>query len=95
MNVAKNDKWRCTECDHICTEATMLEAPNPFCDTAAVHGCPECKAVEQFTRACDIEGCAQDASCGGPSNDGIYRITCGKHADWLHAASVVPGGEKR
>jgi hypothetical protein len=92
--MADHDRWKCRECDHICTGAEMLTAPNPFADTAEVHGCPKCRAVESLSAACAIEGCGRDGTCGGPGSDGVYRTTCYEHADWLHkkaAAGVASG----
>jgi hypothetical protein len=81
--MSEHEKWRCKECDHVCTNATMLTAPNPFNSEWVIHGCPECKAVDQLVAACAAEGCYADASCGCTHKDGVYRHTCHRHADWI------------
>lgn len=78
--MSNHDRWKCAECDHICTQAELLEAPNPFCDTYQIVGCPNCKAVESLEAACAIEGCKKLGTCGGPGADGIYRFTCYEHS---------------
>ena len=72
-------KFRCKDCDHVCTDAEILTAPNPFYPDERVCGCPKCLAVNQLVGACDEPGCDAFSSCGGPTPDG-YRLTCGKHA---------------
>ena len=86
--MAEHQRWKCRECDHICTASELLEAPNPFADTTSVTGCPYCKAVESMFVACSTAGCTKDGTCGGPGADGVYRLTCYEHAVWTRAAST-------
>lgn len=74
-------KFRCKECDHVCTGLAVLTVPNPFYPADVLIGCPQCFAVGQLLGACDEPGCNAFSSCGGPTPDG-YRTTCGKHAPW-------------
>jgi hypothetical protein len=89
--MAEHDRWKCAECDSICTGAEMLTAPNPFADTDEVRGCPNCKAAESLSAACAVDGCTRDGTCGGPGADGVYRFTCYEHADWMHRKTPVAG----
>lgn len=88
-----NNRWKCEECDHICTTAERLTAPNPFADTDEISGCPNCKAVQSLEVACATVGCTRLGTCGGKGADGVYRFTCYEHADWLHAPAASPSAE--
>ena len=72
-------KFRCKDCDHVCTETEILTAQNPFDLADVLHGCPKCFAVGELLGVCDEPGCDAFSSCGGRTPDG-YRTTCGKHA---------------
>lgn len=67
--------------DYKCNWAGMsddvLNAPNPFED-GEITACPKCKAIEELTSACGIDGCWHAATCGTPTADG-YVQCCGKH----------------
>lgn len=68
----------CIECKWCGPEAEMLTATSPFDPEDTVVGCPKCKTVNRLHRACDVEGCDRESSCGFPSDSG-YRRTCGEH----------------
>lgn len=84
----KDRKWQCEFCAAVSVESELLTAPNPFNQTDELIGCPVCKSVEGFIELCEIEGCTKGATCGGPGNDGVYRRTCGPHADWLRKVAA-------
>jgi hypothetical protein len=86
-------RWECEVCETISARKDLLSAPNPFDDREEILGCPQCKSVEGFTAICEIEACTKEATCGGPSSDGVYRSTCGAHADWLRSLTS-PIGDK-
>lgn len=72
-------RWKCKECEHICTHEQILYADNPFNSDEVICGCPQCKSVEAMERVCDVEGCERLVSCGWPGEDGEYHHTCGEH----------------
>lgn len=80
---ARIEKWRCAICSEIATGAELLRAPSPFDPEDELCGCPHCKSAEGFAEICEIGDCEREATCGGPSLDGVYRRTCGAHADWI------------
>ena len=88
-------RWRCRECRAISLSDELLTAPNPFCDTDEIKGCPACKGcTEGFSPVCDEPGCEAEAGCGWPTLDNVdawggYRSTCGKH--YLDAARKGEG----
>lgn len=65
-------RWKCKQCDHICRSADLLHAPHPFDKDDVVVGCPNCKSVDSFTAACDVDGCRHESSSGTPTTDGSY-----------------------
>ena len=74
-------RWLCGGCGHVCYDKLILTAPNPFDAGDTVNGCPECKAVDSFTRACGHDGCLSEASVGTPGAFGFrYVWTCWKHS---------------
>lgn len=75
------NRYRCTGCDVISDENTLLTALNPFDATETITGCPICKSVDASVMTCDEPGCSKDVSCGWPSPAG-YRHTCGTHWDY-------------
>lgn len=75
-------RWMC-ECGEVSTDSQLLTAPNPFDPSETLAGCPRCKTANEFDLLCAIPECKRLATCGGPSADGVYRQTCGDHADWL------------
>lgn len=70
--------WICEACCHICTDAEVLRAPNPFDPSFPVVGCPTCRLISTLTQVCDVDGCVRRVSCGTPTASG-YRWTCGEH----------------
>lgn len=84
----KDRNWRCEFCMAVSVESKLLRGPNPFDAEDELIGCPSCKSVEGFIELCEIEGCLNGATCGGPGSDGVYRRTCGDHADWLRKATA-------
>ena len=60
------------------TDDQVLHAQNPFYPDAIIDGCPDCKAIDSISTACDEPDCWSAASCGTPTRAG-YRQTCGKH----------------
>jgi len=77
------NRYKCTQCRHICAEGEVLIAQNPFDLTDMVNGCPQCKSVDSLVLACDVEGCDKEATNGWPSSAG-YRHTCYVHNDGAH-----------
>ena len=75
---ATNFKLTCVECDWRGHSTEQLRADNPFDPGEFIYGCPKCKSVDCFLRACDEAGCWSDVTCGTPTPNG-YRNTCGKH----------------
>ena len=75
-------RWQCDSCNAVSLEAELLRAPSPFDPDDELVGCPTCKSCEGFTELCEIDGCEMPATCGGPVG-GIYRRTCGPHAEWI------------
>lgn len=82
--------WECLTCSLISDTEELLRAPSPFDPEDVLVGCPGCKSTEGFTGLCEIEACNRAASCGGPGADGVYRQTCGEHADWLRKDHPTP-----
>lgn len=76
-------RWKCECCDEVSTCSELLTALSPFDPEDTLTGCPHCLAVNGFDLLCATDGCMKLATCGGPSADGVYRQTCGDHADWL------------
>jgi len=70
-------RWKCQTCNLINSE--LLEAPNPFDASLTIYGCPGCKDVNCFVNICDEPGCTDEATCGWPDEDRIYRRTCYRH----------------
>lgn len=83
-------RWECEICNLISTTDELLRAPSPFDPEDELIGCPGCKSAGGFTGLCEIETCKRAASCGGPASDGVYRQTCGEHADWLKRPDPTP-----
>lgn len=76
--MSDNQKVRCRSCGAHWASSALLIAPNPFDPDETVHGCPQCKAVEDLEVCCDHRECWQAASCGTPTATG-YRRTCYEH----------------
>ena len=79
-------KWVCEECDATITDKHMLKAENPFGVDGIyedIYGCPECKSVNCFREACDIDGCWRNAVCGSPTENG-YKRMC-----WIHGKAYI------
>lgn len=81
-------KCTCDNCGWRGTWATLLKAANPFDDETTIDGCPQCKAVEQFTNACQNPACWNDATCGTPTPSG-YQFLCSKH--YLETTAISAG----
>lgn len=60
-------------------EDELLVATHPFDDSATVVGCPRCKEAEKVRLVCDEPGCFELQTCGWPTGNGGYRMTCSKH----------------
>lgn len=72
------EKWRCADCEEVCRET--LTAPNPFDPDDIVTGCPNCKAVNSLTGACQVGNCERPAGGGHPGGHGYrYVWTCWEH----------------
>jgi hypothetical protein len=72
-------RWRCTECDHVCTSSQILTGPNPFDAEDTLSGCPTCKSVNAFEEMCEWPECRRTASNGTPLADGRYVRRCHEH----------------
>jgi hypothetical protein len=79
-----NVKWACKDCDWRGTQKMLLKAPNPFDAGDIICGCPQCKAVDNFTNICDEPGCDKEATCGWKPKGAPYRRTCHKHMGEHH-----------
>ena len=77
-------RYRCTECEQICTSGDILKATNPFNEDDRLSFCPNCKRAERLDLLCDVLDCENLSSCGWPSPEG-YRLTCHDCADTLMA----------
>ena len=72
-------RWRCKGCgETLNSDNDFLTAPNPFCVTDGILGCPKCKDVECFEMLCDTPGCKNIGCAGTPTPDG-YKWTCHNH----------------
>lgn len=71
-------KYLCEQCGAQLHSDDLLEAKNPFDDTIDVLGCPQCKGIDCFLRACDEDGCWLPATNGAPTFSG-YKNTCHYH----------------
>ncbi len=71
-------KLRCNECGWKGTAEEMLCATNPFQTEESILGCPNCKTVENYSHACDHDGCWETASCGTATPE-CYVWSCHKH----------------
>jgi hypothetical protein len=67
----------------------LLRAPDPFNPGDELTACPECRQQDDMSTACETDGCWKDATCGGTFADGVYRWTCGPHADWMRIAKAA------
>mgnify|MGYP001188598977 CR=1 FL=1 len=76
-------RWKCDRCQAVSLLPELLRAPSPFDPDDELIGCPACKRCEGFTALCETPDCEKPATCGGTFEDGVYRHTCGHHADWL------------
>ena len=73
------ERWFCDECKAVST--SRLSAPNPFAPSETVVGCPNCRAVESLTRACQMPGCSKRATGGYLGLHGYrYFWACGTHS---------------
>lgn len=80
----------CDGCGWHGKKEEMLSAKNPFSETEVIFACPKCKLLENSVeRACDIDGCWEEAVSGQPTSDG-YKLLCGKH---LHSRVEREGTE--
>jgi hypothetical protein len=62
------------------TTADLLRAPDPFNEGEELVACPNCRSGDELTRACDIDGCWKEATCGTPVKDARrYVQVCGDH----------------
>ena len=68
----------CIQCDWCGSPDETLKDFNPFNLDEKIHGCPQCKSIDEFRIACDEPGCDQTVECGTNTKDG-YRATCLKH----------------
>jgi hypothetical protein len=75
----------CEFCSWSGDKDEVLRAPSPFDEEELLLGCPYCKGCNTMRRACDVEGCPEVATCGGPTRYG-YRMTCWKHQPSEHNA---------
>jgi hypothetical protein len=76
-----NMRWLCNSCGCVCDDDELLSTPSPFDAETMIFGCPNCKAAEDFTNACDDPGCPREACCGFQTQGG-YRRTCSLHATY-------------
>ena len=78
----KDHKIFCEDCGWKGTvkSADRVIDPKPLPNTEPDHWvvCPDCRAPENMSTACDFEDCWLTATIGTPTNDG-YRWTCHKH----------------
>ena len=72
-------KLFCDECGWKGNTFDLLSAPHPFLVNVDINGCPDCKEVNSFTRACDEDLCWHEASSGTPTTDGGYKFHCHHH----------------
>lgn len=73
------NRWKCSECGHICTDDEILKEHHPFKDGDLIWGCPSCLDAECLERACEVDKCDQLAVNGWSGTDGEYHHTCYKH----------------
>lgn len=73
-----DDKWRCESCGMIVFSSELLCAASPFDGGDILHGCPNCKTVNDFRRACDHAGCTNYHTAGTPHPTG-YKMHCHLH----------------
>ena len=73
------DTWLCTHCRTRSDDDELLRAPHPFIEEDSIWGCPNCRETDNITRACDEEGCLQEASAGTPTQEGGYTWRCSSH----------------
>ena len=58
----------------------LLRAPDPFNLGQELAACPVCRCDDDLKRACDIDGCWKEATCGTPVSDARrYVQVCGDH----------------
>lgn len=76
----KDEKYKCLACGVITKEAAILIGKHPFAENEDIRGCPRCFSMDNFHLLCDEDGCTELHSCGGPDENGIYRMTCGEHS---------------
>ena len=77
----RSQRWLCQSCYWAGSNDEWLRAINPF-DEGTIYACPKCKAVEDMTTACDVDGCDQPLSVQWRTESG-RRGTCLQHC---HAA---------
>ena len=68
------DYWKC---EWTGTLAEALSGPDPFNVGDTLYACPHCRDMT-LVRACDMDGCNHEATCGTPTPTG-YRTTCHTH----------------
>jgi len=68
-------------------ETQLLRAPDPFNPGDELTACPDCRQQGELRMACETDGCWKESSCGGTFADGVYRNTCGPHAEWMRSPS--------
>lgn len=87
-------KWKCRECDDVFQHDAILTAINPFDPESTVVGCPTCKSVDSFVRACDWKDCEREATSGTPLADGSYTSRCWDHRPSATGCKVRDAGMK-
>jgi hypothetical protein len=73
----RSQRWLCQSCYWAGSNEERLRAINPFED-GTIYACPKCKAVEDMTTACDVDGCDQPLSVQWSTESG-RRSTCLQH----------------
>lgn len=73
-----SDRWLCDDCGAVTATEALLVAPNPFDSDDICHGCPACRGIDQFVRACDF---CDERSCTGGMTPSGYAYLCADHDD--------------
>lgn len=74
------ERWKCSECGHVCTDDEVLREHHPFRDGDTIYGCPFCLSASTLDRACEVAGCDRPSANGWPDEQGEYHYTCYEHS---------------
>lgn len=88
------DKYVCTMCGEKIYDNQFLVAPNPFKPSFEIHGCPKCKSVGDYYRACDNKDCWLESTSGINTPTGYLNL-CGKHFELIIAQKEADEEDRR